>query len=78
MVDLLTQSCNLDIACDREVVVYDQCTARVDSLPADCFLVVLLQRLVSAFDSVALLQGQLYYFSPKKSPSLAFINLYQQ
>ncbi|XP_072000991.1 dual specificity protein phosphatase 16 [Engystomops pustulosus] len=47
----------------QQVVVYDQSSADVSSLPADCFLSVLLGKLEKLFSHVHLLSGGFYEFS---------------
>lgn len=55
--DLLTQTCHVDIEEFCDVIVYDQCTEEPALLTEDNFLVILLQKLSSAFKSVILLKG---------------------
>ncbi|XP_069618966.1 dual specificity protein phosphatase 16 [Ranitomeya imitator] len=47
----------------QQVVVYDQSSADVASLPTDCFLFVLLGKLEKLFSHVHLLSGGFYQFS---------------
>ncbi|CAN2391259.1 MAP kinase tyrosine/serine/threonine phosphatase activity [Pristimantis euphronides] len=47
----------------QQVVVYDQSSADVSSLPSDCFLSVLLGKLEKLFSHVHLLSGGFYEFS---------------
>ncbi len=56
--DLLTQACHLDFDGSFDIIVYDQCTTDPAMLSADCFLMVLLRKLVNVFNSVSLLQGK--------------------
>ena len=58
VLDLLSQTCQIDSQQEQQVVVYDQCSTSAHNLPRDCFLEVLLQKLIDAFASVALLRGQ--------------------
>ncbi|XP_056373884.1 dual specificity protein phosphatase 16 [Hyla sarda] len=54
----------VELECEvQQVVVYDQSSADVSSLPADCFLSVLLGKLEKFFRHVHLLSGGFYQFS---------------
>lgn len=47
----------------QQVVVYDQSSSDVSSLPSDCFLTVLLRKLEKLFSNVHLLSGGFFEFS---------------
>lgn len=55
--DFLMQTCHIDVDEFMNVIVYDQCTENPDRLTDDNFLCVLLNKLLSAFKTVALLRG---------------------
>ena len=57
--DLLSQACVADPQEDYDMIVYDQCTENAGGLAEDCFLMVLLKKLVNIFKSVSLLKGEL-------------------
>ena len=56
--DLLAQACVVPDDDSHQIIVYDQCTSDPTPLASDCFLMVLLQKLVTVFKNVALLRGQ--------------------
>ncbi|XP_029646447.1 tyrosine-protein phosphatase vhp-1-like isoform X2 [Octopus sinensis] len=60
--DLLAQTCHIDADENAEIIVYDQCTEEPAYLTGDNFLVVLLQKLSSAYKSVTLLKGGFLVF----------------
>ena len=45
---------------DYELIIYDQCTTQPTLLSSDCFLVVLIEKLVQEFTHVFLLKGIQY------------------
>ena len=56
--DLICQAYPLEGTTHYQLIVYDQCTTDTANLSTDCFLMVLLRKLVTVFDNVALLKGK--------------------
>lgn len=73
--ELLAQACPMQIDQSYEIIVYDQCTQTVDPcmLTEDCFLYILLKKLVKVFRRVSLLKGGFLEFQATH-PSLCESN----
>ena len=57
--ELLSQACHhYKLVPRSRIIVYDQCTSDPLVLSPDCFLSVLLHKLVSVFFRIELLQGE--------------------
>jgi len=55
--ELLSSNCQVDVDASYDVVVYDQCTVDPTMLAADCFLVILVNKLQTVCRNVYLLNG---------------------
>jgi len=55
--ELLVHSCQCQIDQSHDVVVYDQQSTHLSAIPDDCFVAILLSKLIQVFNSVSLLRG---------------------